>query len=80
MAEVIIIKESTRQSLISDAGTFALFIGLIGIGWALDSAAMQWTGAVVGFITVLGQSQKPWRRMTIADARKKLDELEAQQQ
>lgn len=74
--EIIIIRETWRESLLSDAGTFCLFVGLIGIGWLLDSSAMQWVGAFVGFVTILTTAKKLGQRMTVAEARRKLDEIE----
>lgn len=73
---VIILREKALDSLVSDFGTFVMFVALIGIGWALDSAAMQWVGAICGFITIVAQSANKDKKMTIADARKKLDEIE----
>lgn len=74
--EIIIIRETWRESLLSDAGTFCLFVGLIGIGWLLDSSAMQLVGAFVGFVTILTTAKKLGQRMTVAEARRKLDEIE----
>jgi hypothetical protein len=75
---VIIIRETMLEGLVSDLGTVAVFGGLIGVGWFLDSTAMQWGGFVIGCVYLLGRAsgmvQK--NRMTIAQARKKLDELE----
>lgn len=75
--EIIILRETVLQSWASDAGTFALFGALIGIGWLMDSTAMQWVGAIVGFIAILSKSLTRSKRRTIAQARQRLDELEA---
>lgn len=76
--EVILIRESAVQSWLKDAGTYAMFVGLTGTGWLLDSAAMQWAGLIVAFLAVLYQSGGEERRctMTIDQARKRLDEIE----
>lgn len=77
--EVIIIRETAIQSLVKDAGTFALFASLIGVGVLLDSGAMQWVGAIVGFTTIFtwvirGTSKN---RMTVEQARVRLNEIES---
>ena len=76
-AEIILLHETTVQSLTSDAGTFAMFGALIGLGWLIGSDAMQWFGGIIGFITIFAKSATSSRRMTIAQARSRLDELEA---
>lgn len=45
--EVILIRESWADSLISDFTSFALALVLIGIGVWLQSSAMQWLGFVL---------------------------------
>jgi len=75
--EVIIVHETILKSVVVDATAFALFLSLIGVGWFLNSNAMQWVGAIIGFITIVAQSSVRTKRCTIAQARKKLDELES---
>lgn len=77
--EIIIIRETAAQSLVKDAGTFVLFASLIGVGVLLDSGAMQWVGAVMGFVTIFTWAIRSTskNRMTIEQARAKLDEIEA---
>ena len=75
--EIILIKETAFQSWMRDVSTFSTFIGLIGVGWFLDSSAMQWSGAIIGFVMVLGRSKKKEWTYTIEEARKRLDELDA---
>lgn len=74
---IILIKETAIQSWLRDASTFALFAGLIGLGWLIDSSAMQWMGAVVAFITACARPHFAKYTYTIPEARKRLDELEA---
>ena len=77
--EVIIVHESITQSWATDASTYALFAALIGTGWLLDSQAMQWVGAIIGFVAILarGSARVNSCRCTIPEARAKLDRLEA---
>lgn len=74
---VIVIRETLAKSLVRDAGTLGLFVSLIGIGIALDSSAMQWTGATVGFLTIIGRASGIRKELTIQQAREYLDNLEA---
>lgn len=74
--EIMLVSETVAQSWAKDASTAALFLALIGTGWFLDSTALQWAGAFVGFTTLFMRSSGRVPRMTIAEARAKLDELE----
>jgi len=75
--QVIIIHETVVKAWLRDASTFALFFSLIGIGVLLQSVALQWVGAIIGFIVVGTRASMIRRCFTIPDARKRLDELEA---
>jgi hypothetical protein len=77
---IMIIHETVAQSWMRDASSVAGFVALIGIGVWLDSGAMQWTGAILGFLVIAGRMQRVWKdnRYTIEQARKRLDEIEAE--
>lgn len=79
--EIIILHETTVQAWVGDASSVVMFVALIGIGVWLDSSAMQWVGAILGFITIIGKavSRQNKCKMTIAAARVRLDEIEAAQ-
>lgn len=49
---IIVIHETTLQSIARDAVTLATGIAFIGLGWFVGSAAMEWTGAVMFFISI----------------------------
>lgn len=55
---VIIEGESGWLSWRRDASTFALFVGLIGLGWLLGSGAMQWAGFFVAVVVLISKSGK----------------------
>lgn len=76
---ILIIHEAVRDSWLKDAGTFAMVLALIGIGIALDSAAMQWVGAIMAILAVMHRASEFRRQNTfdVADARARLDEIEA---
>jgi amino acid permease len=78
--QLILIREKVLESWLRDAGTFALFGSLIGIGVLLESVALQWVGAIIGFLTIFvkAATARKSHTMTIAQARKRLDELEAE--
>lgn len=79
--EVILLHETTGQSWLRDASSVAGFVALIGIGVLLDSTALEWVGAIIGFAVIAGRMSRVIKdnRMTIPEARKRLDELEAGQ-
>ncbi|MEM8801108.1 MAG: hypothetical protein AAGF55_01090 [Pseudomonadota bacterium] len=76
---IIILHETVLQSWLRDASTLALFVALIGIGVFLESAAMQWVGAFIGFTFIIGKAIASAQRdkmLSVSEARKKLDEIE----
>lgn len=76
---LILIRESAKESWLRDMSTLATFLSLIGIGVFLDSGAMQWIGAVIGFLSIGGRASgvRKQATMTIEQARAKLDEMES---
>ncbi len=48
---VKVVSEKWWQSILSDVSTFALALGLIGVGVWLQSNAMQWLGVIIFFVT-----------------------------
>jgi hypothetical protein len=77
---VLVRKESVLLSWLRDASSFALFLALIGIGVYLESSAMQWAGAIIGFFTVVSQAAGKAKSSTydLKGARAELDRLEAE--
>lgn len=76
--ELIVIREPVLESIGKDAGTFVMFAAMIGLGVLLDSSAMQWVGALLFLIGVIGRSFYWMKRSTLSipEARAKLDQLE----
>ncbi len=76
---VIIVHETAGQSFARWAIGFLTTVGLIGIGVLMNSAAMQWMGAVLAMIAIMARAvhERNLCRMTVPEARKKLDEIEA---
>jgi len=75
--EIIILRETLAQSVFSDAVTFLTICACAIPGWLLASEAFQWLAAFVAVLAILGRSDT--RRLTIAEARARLDEIEAGQ-
>lgn len=75
---VIILKDTVARSLIKTAGVFVMICGIIGLGVYLQSSAMQWAGFVLSALVIAGLTSHLHKdnRLTIAQARAKLDELE----
>lgn len=70
---IIITDDRLWRSALRDVVTLASVVGIIGIGWFLDSSAMQWAGFVVAalmLIALAGASRK--RRKTPQEAAKYL--------
>jgi len=76
--EIIILHETVLQSYLVDSSTFLLFAALIGLGVFLDSGSLQWIGGLMGIFTICARTSRR-NRLTIAEARARLDELEAKQ-
>lgn len=73
----IVLRESIAQSWARDAGTFSLFAGLISLGVYVESGAMQWVGAIIGFMVVISRAAGFTKRseMTREQAIKFLQEM-----
>jgi hypothetical protein len=56
--DVMLVDESVNRSIIKDTFTFAMVTSLIGIGVVLESNAMQWFGAFMAMIGILGGIKK----------------------
>lgn len=76
--EIILIRETETlwKSILSDAVSFAAVVGIIGIGALLQSGAMQWAGFIMLVLAVTGRIIGKTKRLTIAEARARLDEIE----
>lgn len=72
-----VVNETLAQSLLSDAGTIAMLVSLVLVGKFIGSEALQWVGAIMGFLAVLSRASKSAPKMTIEEARAYLDKLES---
>lgn len=73
---VIVLHETVLQSWARDAGSFAMIVGIIGVGVALDSSAMQWVGAVCAFLALIGRASGKTKRLTKAEAIEYIESLD----
>ena len=74
---IIILRETLWQSILSDTYTIAMCFAMILPGVWLDSSAMQWVGGVLLLLILMNKASGTSKRMTIEQARAKLDEIEA---
>lgn len=74
--KVIVIRETWKESIISDTYSYLIAIGMMLPGYLLDINALQWLGAVMFIITLLAMGANSKVKMTIAEAREYLDKLE----
>jgi hypothetical protein len=73
---ILVIHETSLKATLRDASTFITTAAIIGLGWALDSSAMQWLGAVVAFLIMLNRARGVATRTDVAGARRLLDDIE----
>lgn len=75
---IILLRESWQSSLTKDAGTFVMLAGLIGLGVFVGSTALEWIGALLGMFWLVAKTMRTTDKykFSIAEARKRLDELE----
>ncbi|WP_026782649.1 hypothetical protein [Pleomorphomonas koreensis] len=75
----IIIHQSVKQSWLKDLGSVVTLAGLIGLGWAIGSTAMQYVGAAIAMLTLFArQKNAATTAISIGEARAILDKLEAE--
>ena len=74
--KVIVIRETLRESIISDTYSLMIAFGMMLPGYLLDINALQWLGAVMFIITLPAMGFNSKTKMTIAEAREYLDKLE----
>lgn len=74
---VIILRESVVGSWLRDAGSVGMAAGLIGVGVWVGSGAMQWFGFLLAGLYIFARGSKAVNHLTIPEARKLLDKLEA---
>lgn len=74
--KVIVLRETLRESIISDTYSLLIAFAMIVPGYLLGINALQWAGAVAFFITLLAMGFNSKTKMTIAEAREYLDKLE----
>ena len=63
--DVMLVVEGVKQSIIKDAFTFVMVTSLIWIGVVLNSNAMQWFGAFMAMICILGAFKKYIKNQTM---------------
>lgn len=72
--------ETPSKSLKRDAGTFVLFLALVGVGWIADSSPMQWAGFLVAVIIILAKANGHTNKyMSADDAIAKIEEIKRQE-
>ena len=82
MLKILIIRETTAQSIARDAGTVISAWAMILPGWYLGSTILSAVGAVIFVVWLasrIADIANPSRRLTIDQARAELDRIEADQ-
>lgn len=58
--DLLLVTESFLVSACNDIVSGMIFVSIIGIGRAIDSPAMEWCGAIVAWVCILGIANS-WR-------------------
>ena len=76
--QVILIRETLAESIVSNAITFGTVAGLIGLGVWLESGAMQWFGALMAMFSIFARTTGRVRAATMStsEARAFIDRIE----
>ena len=76
--KIIILRESILESVVKDVTTFLTFAALIGLGWWIESGAMQWFGGGLAFLFIVARAAMARAKVnyTLKEARELLDRLE----
>lgn len=79
--EILIMREPLWESLAKDTFSCVVLLGLVGVGIWAGSSAMQWAGAVIWMVWMPSKAVSYFNKnkLTIAEARAKLDALEGRQ-
>jgi D-arabinose 1-dehydrogenase-like Zn-dependent alcohol dehydrogenase len=65
--ELTFIHTTVYDGLVSNASSFAMIVGIIGLGVFLGSSAMQWAGFIIAAVFIVARSMKT-KRMTEDEA------------
>lgn len=77
--KILIIRESTTESVIQDGVTLFMLLTVILISYLLNSQAVGWLGAFMLFLALFARwAHRMQTVFTIPEARKELDRLEAE--
>lgn len=75
---ILIIRESTWESIVSDLFTFSGLILSCLVGWWLEIPALSWIGGLFLVVSIIVRSSNGYARCyTIAEAKAKIAEIEA---
>lgn len=55
--KIVIVYQTAFQSFISDAATLATVTIPIGLGWLMQSPAMQWLGFIMSLLLLVAKAQ-----------------------
>lgn len=74
---IVVGPENPTKTITRSLGTFLTFAGLIGLGWALGSSAMQWAGMLIGWAFLLAVAVGGLSRKTLTpdEAHREIDRI-----
>ena len=76
---IVIVDDRLWRSVARDTYTFGLLTAVTAVGYFLDISALSWIGGLMWIVVIIARSDQRVRNstMTIKEARKLLDQLEA---
>lgn len=60
--EVLYIHETLWQSIARDVSTFLMLASVIGLGWWMQSSAMQWAGFIMCALAILNRVGRVYKK------------------
>lgn len=75
--QITITDDRLWKSVVSDVFSFVTLMAMVGVGWFVDSSALQWIGGIIWCIWLMARlSQSKKKFMSVTLAREYLDKLE----
>jgi len=70
-------QETMWESIVTDTYTIGSLIASVLVGWFIGSAALEWISGILIILMIVNRaSGQGFRKLTIDEARKKIDDLE----
>ena len=75
---ILVVDDRLWKSVSRDIVSIVTLFAMVGVGYVLGSVALQWIGGLIWILWIIARVDAQRKKMTISQARKRLDELERQ--